>query len=92
MPAHEFPTLAWRPAGPLDPGRLRAALETLPRSVLRVKGFCQLGGDWHLLQYAAERWAFTRLDAPAEPGLVFIGTPDLPDAATLLAPFDAALE
>lgn len=90
-PEHAFPTLAWRPAGSLDPGRLRAALEALPRSVLRVKGFCQLGPDWYLLQYAAERWAFTRREAPAEPGLVFIGTPDLPDAAGLLAPFEAAL-
>ena len=92
-PAHDFPTLSWRPPGPLDPTRLRAALEALPRPVLRIKGFLQLApdGDWYLLQYAAERWAFTKRAAPETPFLVFIGTPDLPDAATLLAPFAAAV-
>jgi G3E family GTPase len=91
--AHRFPTLSWRPPGPLDPTSLRAALEGLPRAVLRIKGFVQLAPDgaWFLLQYAAERWAFTKRDPPQGPGLVFIGTPDLPDAATLLAPFAAAV-
>jgi G3E family GTPase len=91
-PAHDFPTLSWRPPGPLDPARLRAALESLPRAVLRIKGFLQLAPDgaWFLLQYAAERWAFTRRDGPEMAGLVFIGTPDLPPAPALLAPFEAA--
>ncbi len=72
---------------------MRAALEALPPSVLRVKGFCQLGaeGVWHLLQYAAERWAFTKLAAPAEAGFVIIGTPDMPDAAAMGARFTAAV-
>ncbi len=92
-PTHAFPSLSWHPPGPLDPARLRAALESLPRAVLRIKGFVQLAPDgaWFLLQYAAERWAFTRCDAPESPGLVFIGTPDLPAAAALLAPFAAAI-
>lgn len=88
-PVHDFPTASWRPPGPLDRARLRAALEGLPRSVLRLKGFCQLGpeGAWHLLQYAAERWAFTRLEGPAAAGFVLIGTPAMPDAAALAARF-----
>jgi len=93
-PSHDFPTRIWRCPGPLDRDRLRAALAGLPRSVLRLKGFCQLGPDgaWHLLQYAAERWAFSPA-TPQDPAtLVAIGTPALPPTDALFAAFaDAAL-
>ena len=92
-PAHGFPTAHWRCPGPLDPARLRVVLENLPRSVMRVKGFCELGADRAptLLQYAAERWAFTAHAAAAEQGFVIIGTPEMPTAAALAAMFAAAL-
>ena len=92
-PAHVFPRMSWRPSGLLDRARLRAALEGLPRSVLRMKGFCQLGpeGAWHLLQYAAERWAFTPIAGPADAGFVVIGTPEMPEAATVTALLDATV-
>lgn len=80
----------WVPPGPLDAGRLRAVLGDLPRSVLRVKGFCRLGLAPHLLQYAAERWAFTAADAGAAEGLVAIGTPEM-DQAELAERFTGAL-
>jgi G3E family GTPase len=90
VPGHGFVTSTWRPGGPLDRARLRAVLEGLPRSVLRVKGFCRLGeeGAPHLLQYAAERWAFTPGMA-GEEGFVIIGTPEMPAAADLAARFTA---
>jgi G3E family GTPase len=93
-PLHPFRHVTWLPPGPLDRDRLRAALSALPRAVLRLKGFCQLApeGDWHLLQYAAERWAFTRLPAPATAGFAVIGTPDMPDAAGIAALFDGVME
>ncbi len=91
---HDFPTAAWRPAGPLDRVRLRAVLEGLPRAVLRLKGFCQIGpeGAWYLLQYAAERWAFSRVDGPQAAGFVLIGTPEMPDAAGIAALFAGTAE
>jgi G3E family GTPase len=67
----------WVPPGALDPVRLRALLGDLPRAVLRVKGFCRLGSDMQLLQYAAERWAFTPAPEAAAEGLVVIGTPEM---------------
>lgn len=91
---HDFPTAAWRPFGPLDRVRLRAALEALPKSVLRLKGFCQIGpeGAWYLLQYAAERWAFTRVEGEQAAGFVLIGTPEMPDAAGVAALFAGTAE
>ena len=63
--------------------------------MLRLKGFCRLAPDGapHLLQYAAERWAFTpmpRETENTEAGFVVIGTPGMPDAAALAALFGAA--
>jgi len=91
VPSHGFVTRVWRPDGWLDRARLRAALEALPRSVLRLKGFCRLAPDGasHLLQYAAERWAFTPLQG--DPGFVVIGTPEMPDDAAIAALFGAAV-
>jgi G3E family GTPase len=92
-PSHGFQTAVWRCPGPLDPTRLRTALEQLPRSVLRVKGFFEFGPDRAptLLQYAAERWAFTSHAGEVEPAFVFIGTPEMPAAAALAKMFEAAL-
>ena len=80
-PGHGFVSDVWHPKGPIDRVRLRAVLEGLPRSVLRVKGFCRLApeGASCLLQYAAERWAFTPMEGP--PGLVLIGTEGMPAAS-----------
>jgi G3E family GTPase len=92
-PSHGFKTAVWRCPGPLDPARLRTALEQLPRSVLRVKGFFEFGPERAptLLQYAAERWAFTPHTGDAEPAFVIIGTPDMPPADTIIALLAAAL-
>ncbi len=90
--AHPFRTWTWRDARPFDRGALRALLGSLPASVLRIKGFCGLDddeGDW-LLQYAAERWAFTRAEDAPERALVVIGTEAM-DQAALEADFAAAL-
>ena len=83
-PDHAFRTVTL-PDSLYDRDRLRAVLSALPRSVLRVKGFCRLddGPDSFLLQYAAGQWALTPCSGP--PGLVVIGTPEMPDAAQLFA-------
>jgi hypothetical protein len=44
-----------------------------------------------LLQYAAERWAFTSMPLKQAAALVVIGTPDMPDPAALRTCFAAAL-
>jgi G3E family GTPase len=82
---HPFVTSLWTPSTPLDPVRLRALLADLPPSVLRIKGALTLGVDTVLLQYAAERWAFAAAPQGLAPGLVIIGTPDMPDLAARLA-------
>jgi G3E family GTPase len=87
---HLFPTWRWPCPMPLDRDRLRAVLGDLPPAVLRVKGLCLLGenGEPHVLQYAAERWAFSATAAKLAPELVIIGTPELTDPT---ARFDAAV-
>ncbi len=82
---HPFVTVHWPCPAPLDGMRLRTALEGLPGTVLRVKGFFRLGREEtpSLLQYAAERWAITEVNAAGEPGFVIIGTADMPDPAAL---------
>jgi G3E family GTPase len=90
--SHPFRTWTWRDARPFDRAALRSLLAGLPASVLRIKGFCGLdddAGDW-LLQYAAERWAFTPAEAAPERALVVIGTEAMDDAE-LAADFAAAL-
>ncbi len=76
---HAFPTQRIAADLPFDRDRLRWVLGTLPASVLRVKGVCRLGNDLMLLQYAAERWAFTPAPDGLACGLVAIGTPEMPD-------------
>ncbi len=89
---HHFPTYALPAEIAFDRDRLRAVLGDLPRSVLRIKGVCQLGADAKpvLLQYAAERWAFTPAPAGLPSGLVVIGTPELPPQSELADQFAAA--
>ena len=91
--AHDFPTYLVPADRAFDRDRLRAVLGDLPRSVLRVKGVCKLGAEGvpTLLQYAAERWAFTGAPAGLAPGLVVIGTPELPPREVLMALFAEAL-
>lgn len=91
--SHGFRSLAWVPPGPLDRGGLLAALDALPDSVLRVKGFCRLApdGDWHLLQRAGRR--ATLEPWPGEPPaecLVLIGTPAMPAEPVLSTLLDQA--
>jgi G3E family GTPase len=90
---HDFPRMHYVPPRPFDRARLRAMLTALPRSVLRVKGFCALGPEAApmLLQYAAGQWALT--PAPgSEPGLVVIGTPDMPAPEAMEALLSGALQ
>jgi hypothetical protein len=78
-----FRSTLWRQAGPLDMARLRETLAGLPRSVLRIKGVVMTTDGPRLLQYAAQRWAFS--DKPnLDPALVIIGTPDMPDMVATL--------
>ena len=76
---HAFPTQRISADLPFDRDRMRWVLGMLPASVLRVKGVCLLGQDRMLLQYAAERWAFTPAPDGLANGLVAIGTPEMPD-------------
>lgn len=89
---HRFPTWTFDSAAAFDRGRLRALLLGLPASVLRVKGFCRLGPEAapYVLQFASGQWTLSPGDARA-PGLVVIGTPEMPDHDTLAAMFAAAV-
>lgn len=87
-----FVTMTWIPPGPLDRARLRALLGELPPSVLRIKGAFPEPVGTALLQYAAQRWAFTEAPADLPPGLVCIGTPEMPDLAAPLAACAAAAD
>lgn len=80
---HAFPTQRIAADLPFDRNRLRWVLGCLPPSVLRLKGVCLLGDERVLLQYAAERWAFTPAPDGLAAGLVAIGTPEMPDLAEL---------
>ena len=89
VPGHGFRTWCWPDPPVLDEAALRALLSDLSPSVLRAKGFCRLGPDAvpHLLQLAGARWSLQRWDGPVTPGLVLIGTPDLPTDEALVALF-----
>jgi G3E family GTPase len=91
-PEHAFRSWHFVPGRPFDRDRLRALLSTLPRSVLRVKGFCTLGPEAasHLLQFVSGQWALSPFTAMT-PGLVVIGTPAMPDSNELAVRFDGAL-
>ncbi|MBC7636611.1 MAG: GTP-binding protein [Acetobacteraceae bacterium] len=82
---HAFPTQRIAADQPFDRDRLRWVLGMLPASVLRLKGVCLLGTDRVLLQYAAERWAFSPAPNGLANGLVAIGTPQMPDLELLFS-------
>ncbi len=93
-PGHGFRSWHWPDPPPLDGGALRQVLAALPESVLRAKGLCPVGpaAEPHLLQLAGARWTLTPWAGPvATPGLVLIGTPNLPPPATLAALFAPAV-
>ena len=95
-PGHGFRSWHWPDPPVLDAARLRAVLDALPASVLRAKGVCHLGeaGAPHLLQLVGRRW--TLLPWPTEgpgrgvPGLVLIGTQDMPEGTALATRFATA--
>ncbi len=95
-PAHGFRSWHWPDPPPLDAARLGAVLDALPASVLRAKGVCHLGEAEapHLLQLVGRRWTLLPWQAREPegdaPGLVLIGTPELPQDAALLACFATA--
>jgi G3E family GTPase len=90
---HGFLTWNFIPPGPFDRVRLRAVLNSLPKSMLRVKGFCHLGNEAapYLLQFAAGQWVLSP-SGVGDPGLVAIGTSAMPDSDELERLFDGALE
>jgi G3E family GTPase len=92
--ATEHGFLSWHfiPRGPFDRDRLRAVLNSLPKSVLRIKGFCRLGDEaaLFLLQFAAGQWVLSPSDV-GEVGLVTIGTSAMPDGCEFEALFDGAV-
>ncbi len=89
----EFQSWSWVPPAPLDPDRLAAVLSALPRSVLRAKGVCQLGpaAASHLLQLVGRRWSLTPWAGAASPGLVLIGTAELPEPSSLQLLFSGTI-
>lgn len=96
MHARQFATRTLRSPSPVSAALLRHALECLPASVLRAKGFVRLDeapDAWQLVQVVGSRWALTAATAPGghhhDSALVVMGP-----AATLvdadLAPLAAA--
>ena len=78
---HGFRQAAWTPCPGLDRAALLAALDALPDSVLRVKGFCRLGPEaqLYLVQRAGRRTTLQPWKQPvAYETLVLIGTPAMP--------------
>lgn len=72
----------------VDIASLCRRLGALPRSVLRAKGFVKTlpDGDYYLLQLSGQNVdmrPWPRADAEIRSALVFIGTPDMPQALAL---------
>lgn len=87
---HGFRQATWSPPGVLDRAALLAALDALPDSVLRLKGFCRLepAGGLYLVQRAGRRSSIEPWPLPSAPEtFVLIGTPEMPEdvRATLQA-------
>lgn len=85
---HGFASWIWSPPGALDSRRLQHVLAQLPAGVLRVKGFVRLGAQAqpHVVQQVGSRCAIEVWQGqPRDDQLVFIGTPQMPDAAQLEA-------
>jgi G3E family GTPase len=92
--AHPFRTWRWYPEKPLDETRFKNAIERLPRSILRAKGFCRLGegAEQAVFQLVGRRWSLERRPMPAETDeLVVIGTKELPAPEDLKAIFETSL-
>lgn len=91
--SRDFRSFSLLPPAPFDRERLRRVLLALPRSVLRIKGFCRLGPEAspHLLQFASGQWALTPADADQAPGLVMIGTAEMPEFEAIAGLFEAAM-
>jgi G3E family GTPase len=91
---HPFRSWLWHDPRAFDRDRLRALLRGLPASVLRIKGWCRLGGagEWRLLNYAGGQWNLAPAPPPAAGAvLVLVGTPAMPAPAALEEMFEAAL-
>ena len=98
---HQFRSCVVPCPDPIDPGRLRAALEELSPRVLRAKGFIvtaarkrgadpDSGPPWMVVQASGrtvelEHWRPPPDRAPPSSGIVFIGLDDLPAAEALRA-------
>ena len=98
---HQFRSRVVPCPDPIDPDRLRAALEELSPRVLRAKGFVvtaarkrgadpDSGPEWMVVQTSGrtaelEHWRPPPDRAPPSPAIVFIGLDDLPAAEELRA-------
>ncbi len=91
-PEHPFRTWLWREMAAFDHQALAQALDGLPQSVLRAKGFCRVGPGrrQHLLQLVGRRWSLAPM-AGHEDALVVIGTAGMPPPTALDALFRRAL-
>lgn len=73
---------------PLSRAEFEAALDDLPASVLRGKGFVRFAeapADTHLLHLVGRRWSLTKTDPRDGPAcqLVFVGTARMPEVGLL---------
>ncbi len=76
---------------PLDEAAFLELVAALPRSILRAKGIIRLrqrSGHW-VFQLVGRRHQLSPAEKqPSENNLVFLGTPEMPDAAALRGLFD----
>ena len=89
-PSHDIALRRWRftARAPLDRAALERLLDTLPATVIRIKGIVDLGGSGQtIVQRVGRRWT---LEDGAAWGLVFrrsdvvvLGTPDMPSDSEL---------
>ena len=94
----EFRRWTYRRAGSFDRGLLAAAVQALPRQLLRLKGSCRVAGEAQPLvfQLVSRSFALVPPDGATEPAvdpitLVGVGTADLPADCELDAILDRAL-
>ena len=89
-----FSTVVWRPAGPVDPDALRAALADLPPTVHRAKGVVADGrsGDGLLVQCVGTRCEFSPAPQPADSCLVLLEAGDGTALTLALAALDGCLD
>ncbi|HBO1995408.1 TPA: GTP-binding protein [Pseudomonas aeruginosa] len=87
---HNFDSVSFTIEGPLEPGRLQALLDRLPKSLLRAKGVLSLAGEpacRTVYQQVGSRWSFTTAepwgDEVPRSTFVFIAPSGELDRATL---------